>query len=165
MRKKLIAAIIGATSIMSAAGCGGSEDDAKNVEAVDISTEPTATPIATPTTTPFPTTSPEEFRKMDFVANDNVNIRSEPGTDSEVIYSLSKGDRVTVTGEAKEGWYSVEMDVDGETVSGYAARKYISRVHKLDGDDSVSSEDDGEKETVTKISTYVGDEEEGGAAQ
>ena len=45
-------------------------------------------------------------------ASDTVNVRSGPGTDSNVIGGFSAGDAVTVTGETN-GWYQV--NANGET--------------------------------------------------
>ena len=42
-------------------------------------------------------------------ANDSVNIRLEPGTDADVLGSLSTGDQVSVVGETS-GWFKVNVN-------------------------------------------------------
>ncbi len=54
-------------------------------------------------------------------ASDIVNVRSGPGTDTEVVGGFSAGDPVTVTGETS-GWYQVS--VDGK--SGYIRKDLLS---------------------------------------
>ena len=54
-------------------------------------------------------------------ASADVNIRTAPGTDSEVIGSLGAGQSVTVIGE-QDGW--VIVSVNGQT--GYVAKDYLS---------------------------------------
>lgn len=53
-------------------------------------------------------------------ANDDVNIRLAPGTDSDIIGSLSKGQSVTVTGETS-GWFQV--NIAGNT--GYIRKDFL----------------------------------------
>ena len=54
-------------------------------------------------------------------ASDTVNVRSGPGTDTDVIGGYTAGDAVTVTGETN-GWYQV--DVNGQT--GYIRKDLLS---------------------------------------
>ena len=54
-------------------------------------------------------------------ASDIVNVRSGPGTDTNVIGGFSAGDVVTVTGETN-GWYQVS--INGET--GYIRKDLLS---------------------------------------
>ncbi len=54
-------------------------------------------------------------------ASDIVNVRSGPGTDTDVVGGYSAGDPVTVTGETS-GWYQVS--VDGKT--GYIRKDLLS---------------------------------------
>lgn len=53
-------------------------------------------------------------------ANDDVNIRLAPGTDSDIIGSLAKGQSVTVTGETS-GWFQV--NIAGNT--GYIRKDFL----------------------------------------
>jgi uncharacterized protein YgiM (DUF1202 family) len=56
-----------------------------------------------------------------YYATDVVNVRSGPGTDTDVLTSFGKGDAVTVTGETN-GWYQVS--VNGAT--GYIRKDLLS---------------------------------------
>jgi hypothetical protein len=47
----------------------------------------------------------------------DVNFRDAPGTDSNVIRSLSEGDEVTITGEVQDGWLPIEHNGDAGWVS------------------------------------------------
>ncbi len=54
-------------------------------------------------------------------SSDIVNVRSGPGTDTEVISGFNIGDAVTVTGETN-GWYQV--NINGTT--GYVKKDFLS---------------------------------------
>ena len=54
-------------------------------------------------------------------ATDTVNVRSGPGTDSEIIGGYTPGDPVTVTGETN-GWY--QINANGKT--GYIRKDLLS---------------------------------------
>lgn len=54
-------------------------------------------------------------------SNDNVNIRSGPGTDSQVVGSLATGGQITVTGETS-GWYQVSVN----GVTGYIRKDFLT---------------------------------------
>ena len=54
-------------------------------------------------------------------ASDNVNIRSKPGTESDVTGGISQGSQVTVIGET-DNWFVVS--VDGQT--GYVSKQYLT---------------------------------------
>ena len=54
-------------------------------------------------------------------ATTDVNIRTQPGTDSDVMGSLGTGNAVTVTGET-DNWYIV--NINGTT--GYVSKAYLS---------------------------------------
>ena len=43
------------------------------------------------------------------VANDNVNVRLQPGTDSDIIVSINKDTKVSVVGETKN-WFKVNIN-------------------------------------------------------
>lgn len=51
-----------------------------------------------------------------------LNLRKGPGTDSDILSTLSPGDPVTVSEDFSDGWVSV--DADG--VSGYVYAQYLS---------------------------------------
>lgn len=69
-------------------------------------------------------------------SNDIVNIRSGPGTDSQVMGSLTTGGKVTVTGETA-GWYQVS--VNGAV--GYVRKDFLTTTQTATP--STSASDDG----------------------
>lgn len=54
-------------------------------------------------------------------ASDIVNVRSGPGTDSDIVGSVITGGKVTVTGETA-GWYQVSVN----GVAGYIRKDFLS---------------------------------------
>jgi hypothetical protein len=75
---------------------------------------------------------PRTFSVGDLVeiGEDQVNLRAEPSTSSEIVTVLRRGDRLAITGEDEEGdgftWYPVEVEESGET--GYVASHLIDPV-------------------------------------
>ncbi len=67
----------------------------------------TPTPATTPTPEP-PTATPEPAPAM--IAVGDVNVRSGPGLDYEVVATLSAGDKAPITGIDKSGqWWQVKL--------------------------------------------------------
>ena len=65
-----------------------------------------------------------EVKKLDqvgYVSADGLVVRKEPSTSSEELDSLSKNDKVVITGKI-DGWYQIKLK--GKT--GYVSAKYIS---------------------------------------
>ena len=65
-----------------------------------------------------------EVKKLDqvgYVSADGLVVRKEPSTSSEELDSLSKNDKVVITGKI-DGWYQIKLN--GKT--GYVSAKYIS---------------------------------------
>jgi hypothetical protein len=56
------------------------------------------------------------------VTSDALNLRAEPSGDAALVKTLKKGDGLTVTGDAADGWVPVEHD----GAKGYVSEKYIS---------------------------------------
>ena len=54
-------------------------------------------------------------------ANDDINVRSEPSTDAEIISSYDQGEEVTVSAETKN-WYKIQKD----GYSGYVYKEGLS---------------------------------------
>ncbi len=70
------------------------------------------------------TTDKAEVTKLDqvgYVSADGLVVRKEPSTSSEELDSLSKNDKVVITGKI-DGWYQIKLN--GKT--GYVSAKYIS---------------------------------------
>ena len=83
-------------------------------------------------------------------ASDIVNVRSGPGTDTNVIGGFSAGDPVTVTGETN-GWYQV--DSNGET--GYIRKDLLSASQVQPQTTSQSSSADASGETASNYGSAV----------
>lgn len=68
-------------------------------------------------------TEPEttEINKVGYVSTDGLRVRKGPSTDTEEITSLSKNDKVEITGQTGK-WYKINLDGD----IGYVSAKYIS---------------------------------------
>ncbi|MCD8103548.1 MAG: SH3 domain-containing protein [Lachnospiraceae bacterium] len=79
-----------------------------------------------------------------------VNLRSQPSTDSSVLSGLSSGTAVTVTGET-DNWYIVS--VDGTT--GYISKAYVSSTQQSSSSDTDSTDDSrsGSDSSDTSTST------------
>lgn len=141
-RKNIIAAILISACCLECFGISGCGKE-KTQEAEEITSIPEATsaqaPVQTPTDTAAPTQEPlteADYAQLEFVSINDINVRSAPGTEADIISSLKKGDRVTVKGEEKDGedksWYKVSFsDADGNNIEGYAAKQYINQVHKI----------------------------------
>ena len=78
-----------------------------------------------PENEPQPETT--KMNKTGYVSTDGLRVRKGPSTDTEEITSLSKNDKVEITGQTGK-WYQIKLD--GET--GYVSAKYISdtKVHE-----------------------------------
>jgi uncharacterized protein YgiM (DUF1202 family) len=55
----------------------------------------------------------------------SVNVRSGPGTDFDVLSRLTRGEAVTVIGDAGNGWSLIRMEGDG--LEGYVSAEYLAR--------------------------------------
>lgn len=56
-----------------------------------------------------------------YTATDNLNVRSGPGTQFEVIHKLMKGEEVEVIKKNESGWYQIKLS----NISGYVSEKYL----------------------------------------
>lgn len=65
--------------------------------------------------------SSDSYESWTGTAKDDVNVRSGPGFDYEVIGGLSEGEKVTITGEAN-GWYHI----NGQGLDGYVGHSWIN---------------------------------------
>ncbi|MBO4473789.1 MAG: SH3 domain-containing protein [Clostridiales bacterium] len=75
----------------------------------------TPTPTATPTPTPSPTPTPtpvitEEPWEAIFYTIGEVNVRSGPGTEYEIVKTLKPGDAIETVGITSNGWYHTVRD-------------------------------------------------------
>ena len=84
--------------------------------------KPTAAPTQAPTQVPTPTHEPfAEFVSEGYINRTYVNFRSQPTTESEIIYILSHGTQVQILARTSE-WYRIRYN--GYT--GYIAVPYVT---------------------------------------
>ena len=57
-----------------------------------------------------------------YANEEDINVRAEANTDSEVLTMLAQGDEVTVLGDAGNGWSKIEID----GVTGYVMTEFLS---------------------------------------
>ena len=96
---------------------------APTAEPTPAITAPTAAPSAAPVDTPEPTPEydvEELDAKKGYVAAGEVNLRSGPDTDYEIVGGYERGDKLTVTGESGD-WYRVEID----GAEGFMLKEYV----------------------------------------
>ncbi len=60
-----------------------------------------------------------------------LNLRAEPNTSSDILDYLYNEDMVYIIGTQSDGWYKVEYESDGKTVSGYCAVDYVDLIDKV----------------------------------
>lgn len=81
-------------------------------------------------------------------ATDTLNVRSGPGTDTDIIGGFAPGNSVTVTGE-KDGWYQVEAD--GQT--GYIRKDLLSATQTVQTDQNGQTVQTGTSGSQSAVST------------
>ncbi|MBD5556840.1 MAG: SH3 domain-containing protein [Roseburia sp.] len=138
-RVLLLMAVLTAMTV-SVCGCGQKDETPENgteIAAITDTEQPTeAIPEETEDTeelqieaavtdteeiaTSQPDSSVKEMSATKYAKN-TVNVRKGPSADTEKIGSLSANQKVTVTGQAENGWYRI--DYNGE--AGYVSDKYL----------------------------------------
>lgn len=83
-------------------------------------------------------------------ASDTVNVRSGPGTDTDVIGGFNSGDAVTVTGETN-GWYQVS--VNGQT--GYIRKDLLGSTQPSTANTTQDAVASGESAAATSYGSAV----------
>ncbi|HPM76067.1 MAG TPA: SH3 domain-containing protein [bacterium] len=83
------------------------------------------------------------------VRADELNVRRGPGTEYAVIFTLNKGDVVTIVG-SQAGWYQVQTD-DGRR--GWVASRHLNRVNWPQAATQTPSSKKQETQSATKMST------------
>ena len=98
---------------------------------------PTPTPMATPT--PIPASTPTAAPQQVYYAATDVNVRTEPSLDSEVLGTLDRDDKINVLEMVDDTWAKIEY----KEKTGYVNRKYIVAEADYDPDnlpvDGISS--------------------------
>ena len=139
-RKVLLLMAVLTAMTVSVCGCGQKDETPENgteIAAITDTEQPTeAIPEETEDTeemqieaavtdteeiaTSQPDSSVKEMSATKY-AKSTVNVRKGPSADTEKIGSLSANQKVTVTGQAENGWYRI--DYNGE--AGYVSDKYL----------------------------------------
>lgn len=91
---------------------------------------PTPTPMATPT--PIPASTPTVAPQQVYYAATDVNVRTEPSLDSEVLGTLDRDDKINVLEMVDDTWAKIEY----KEKTGYVNRKYIVAEADYDPDKS-----------------------------
>ena len=78
-------------------------------------------------------------------AADDVNVRTQPSTDADVISSFDQGEEVTVTAETKN-WYKIQK----EDYSGYVYKEGLSET-------AVEPKSAEERQKIMEEQGYTGD--------
>jgi hypothetical protein len=105
-------------------------DPATSPATISISDPPTPTPAPTvePTATPRPVEGIQEGTVL-VVAEDAVNVRTEPSTDAEIVVVIAVGTEMTVTAPSEEGdgytWWPVSLNQD-PTITGYVVNDFVA---------------------------------------
>lgn len=58
------------------------------------------------------------------INSETVRLRKEPNTNSTILEQLDKDCKVDIL-EQEEGWYKVQVKVNGETITGYVSEKLV----------------------------------------
>ena len=91
---------------------------------------PTEAPTATPT--PIPASTPTAAPQQVYYAATDVNVRTEPSLDSEVLGTLDRDDKINVLEMVDDTWAKIEY----KEKTGYVNRKYIVAEADYDPDKS-----------------------------
>ena len=58
------------------------------------------------------------------INSETVRLRKEPNTNSTILEQLNQDDEVEIL-EQEDGWYKVQVQVNGETITGYVSEKLV----------------------------------------
>lgn len=64
------------------------------------------------------------FASTGIVTTDTLRVRKDASTEASIVALLSMNDKIEIL-EKKDGWYKVKANVNGKTVEGYVAAKYV----------------------------------------
>ncbi|MDR3160457.1 MAG: SH3 domain-containing protein [Spirochaetaceae bacterium] len=71
---------------------------------------------------PAPAAVQTVIRKTASVTSNGLNLRAQPSANASIVKILRRGDRLSVTGEAQDGWLPVEHNGN----SGWVNAQYIT---------------------------------------
>lgn len=114
----------------------GSTPSAVETSTTTTTTEtPTATPTPTPTPTPVVNETPAEVTPVEplsatVTGGENVRVRGNASTTSQIVTRVSNGSALTVTGQATGAdglvWYQVAFTENGSEVVGFIRNDYVA---------------------------------------
>ena len=82
------------------------------------------------------------------INSETVRLRKEPNTNSTILEQLNQDDEVEIL-EQEDGWYKVQVKVNGEKITGYVSEKLVD---VKDGDTATTNEvTKAPIETETKV--------------
>jgi len=64
------------------------------------------------------------FASTGIVTTDTLRVRKDASTEASIVALLSMNDKIEIL-EEKDGWYKVKAKVNGKTIEGYVAAKYV----------------------------------------
>ncbi len=123
-----------ASSASEESSSAASEADPSVIEPSDSSSSEPASSSASSEESSTDTVSRETM----YVSASNVNVRSMPNTDSEILGTVNYRDEITCTGMSGD-WYQVEFE--GKT--GYILSDYITKEFATGFESSVDKDEDG----------------------
>ena len=82
------------------------------------------------------------------INSETVRLRKEPNTNSTILEQLDKDCKVDIL-EQEEGWYKVQVKVNGETITGYVSEKLVDVKDGEVTNTTTSSQNNIEPETDT----------------
>lgn len=78
------------------------------------------------------------------VNSDTVRVRKEPSTQSTILTQLDQNDEVEIL-EQSDGWYKVQFQEDGETITGYISETLLDVEKIPENEEETPSEEPEEK--------------------
>lgn len=92
----------------------------------------------------------EKLETETWFATTDLNIRSGPGTEYNVIECFSYGDEIQVTREINSGWVQVKFATEDQLQLGYVSKKYI-----VQNKEELNTVSNGQLEGYTDDDVYL----------
>jgi hypothetical protein len=89
------------------------------------------------------------------IANEPVNIRSEPSTEGDILASLATGDKIIASGQTEDGdWLRIQLSGNGAISVGWVSTDFVTTDGNFEDLEIVSPEDDGAPATDDQGATF-----------